>query len=344
MSDGKEQEGFATLLRTVEDNVLFSSRVRIARNLSDEPFPWKSSGRVARSLSEKILTKFPSSLKGIYRAIPVDTIPRLERRVMVERRLMSPEFARGGPGRVILFFPKDSVQILINEEDHFRFQIIGKRYDFFQMWEILNQYDDILSEYFDFAFHPSIGYLTSCPTNIGTGLRVSVLLCLPALCLSGENVALFSALERAGILIRGFYGEGSRSMGYLYQVSTGSCEGKDELSLIEEFEAVVRTILDQEEKALFTLELERIVPLLQKALVSVRRKKNLKCTEAFRTLSLLRLSEKLGIISRLERLDELFVLMLPAGIRKRSGYPMNAEEVNRVRADLLREEIGGIYV
>jgi len=344
METGDARDVLRMLPPSGGDGVLLSSRVRIARNLPGKPFPFESSGREARKLAGEILEAFAALFGNAYRAFAVNDIPRLDRRVMVERHLMSPEFARGGPGRVILFLPRDNVQVLINEEDHLRIQIIGGGYDFLRMWETLDRYDDALNRRLDFAFHGAAGYLTSCPTNVGTGLRVSVLLSLPALAAAGGIEPLFNALGRIGALIRGIHGEGSGSMGNLYQIATGSGEGKDERTLIGEFETLVATVLEREEKALSRIDAGKVARSLRRTLAAAAGKKRLRCREAFRALSLLRLAEKLGIISRSGKLDALFLLMLPAGIRKEAALPMTGDEVDAARAVIIRRETGGIHV
>ncbi len=229
-----------------DDDVLFTARLRIARNIRNYPFPHQMTQKQA----EKMVCEIVDSIAGIsdepVLVIPILETDRLMRELMVERHIISVEFAEDGFGKALIWFPFSGIRILVNEEDHLRISIHTGMRSPEEMWEILDTFDDRLSEKLEYAFDREFGYLTSCPTNLGSGLRVSSIFFLPSMKAVKKLNNIFDLLSKLGCFIRGFYGEGTSFIGNFYQISTGNVLGKKEKEICEDFSAIIHAIKNQE--------------------------------------------------------------------------------------------------
>ena len=203
-----------------ESDIVMSSRIRLARNLADFPFISRAAEHdrteIERHLREKIARLQAS---GELQYVNVSELDGVDRQFLVERQLISREHAEGQGARAVLIDPQEQVSLMINEEDHLRIQCMHSGLDLQGAWQQISHIDDLLAEQVTYAFHPRLGYLTACPTNVGTGVRVSVMLHLPALAITRQIEKVFRSLQKISLAVRGLYGEGSQAMGDFYQIT-----------------------------------------------------------------------------------------------------------------------------
>jgi hypothetical protein len=211
-----------------EADIVISTRIRLARNLSQFPFLTRADdaakAEIERILHSQITRLAPRKALNYF---DVTTLQRLDRQFLVERQLISRELAEGHGPRGVAFSDAENASLMVNEEDHLRIQVIHSGLALEECWKEINQIDDMLEEQVTFAFSQQLGYLTACPTNCGTGIRTSVMLHLPALVQTKEIQKVFQALQKIGLAVRGLYGEGSQAMGDFYQISNQEPEGCD---------------------------------------------------------------------------------------------------------------------
>ena len=234
-----------------DNGIVLSSRIRLARNLVDFPFHSKISFEQREHLNEKVA----SALKNInlgdnkLRFLKLNELSQLKRYSLVEQHEISREFAAEPEHRMLVLSEDHAISIMVNEEDHLRIQVMTNGLDLRKAYRLCDQIDDVLDETLTYAFDEKLGYLTSCPTNLGTGLRASVMMHLPALEQTGLISKLTSTINKLGLTIRGTYGEGSSVIGSIYQISNQITLGITEQDAIQNLESVARQIIESEEKA-----------------------------------------------------------------------------------------------
>ena len=233
-----------------ESDIVMSSRIRLARNLSDYPFIQRCTDIDRANIESTVRERLTSddSLEGLT-YINVADLETLDRQFLVERQLISREHADADGARAVAIDDGEKVSLMVNEEDHLRIQVMKSGYDLESAWEHINGMDTQIEKHLNFAFHDKMGYLTACPTNVGTGMRVSVLVHLPALVITHQIEKVFRSLQRINLVVRGLYGEGSQAMGDFYQVSNQITLGKSESELVKQVSDVVPVIIDYERKA-----------------------------------------------------------------------------------------------
>lgn len=233
-----------------ESDIIMSSRIRLARNLADFPFPSKADDTAKSEIVGLIRNHVASlPLSDGLKFLPVSDMNSLDRQFLVERQLISREHSEANGPRGVAVSDEENISLMVNEEDHLRIQVIHSGFALDDCWREINRIDDLLSREVTFAFDDRLGYLTACPTNVGTGIRVSVMLHLPGLVLTKELQKVFQALQRLRLAVRGLYGEGSQAMGDFYQISNQVTLGHSEESLIQTVQEVVPSILKYERKA-----------------------------------------------------------------------------------------------
>lgn len=324
------------------DDVVVSTRIRFARNLKAYPFPCRLSDEmkchVAAIVKEAVLNG-NSAIAGQFRYIQMSELTQEEAVSLVERHLVSPEFISNRQGRGLLLLNDDTVSIMINEEDHVRIQVLFKGLDLQEAYSLADKIDTLLDEHLEFAFHDKLGYLTQCPTNIGTGMRASVMLHLPALEQSGAMNRLAATLSKLGLALRGIYGEGSNPLGSVYQISNQITLGISENEAINNLKDIVMQIVTQERNA--REELAKNIAVKD----SVSRSYGLLCyaqlmtnEECMRLLSNLRLGIETGLVSNINvhTVDTLMVEIQPATLMKNVGKKLTPQERDHIRADLVR--------
>ncbi len=298
------------------DNVI-TSRVRIARNLEKYPFPHNMSYSEAKEVENillKILVRYPSDEIFI---IKMDKISNVEKQLLIERRIISKEFVESPVSSSVVILPEEGVSIMINEEDHLRIQCLHSGFNLKKALRKVDKVDNFLDKKVKYAFSPEIGYLTACPTNVGTALRASVLIHLPALAILNKTEKIFSAIEDIDIMVRGFYGEGSHPSGNIFQITTRETTGKSEREIIEELEAVISVILEYEEEGVKEImKKENIKRKVEKKIKEIKECKSITTEEFLYSFSFLCLGKKLGIINVGDRtLRSLIMAILPGHLQ-----------------------------
>lgn len=326
-----------------EGDTVLSSRVRLARNLLDTKFTAVASVQEMEqvlTLVEETLPKLKRDLTLI-RLAEVDSLSRQE---LVEKHLISPEHAENPQTKGVVVNPDEDISIMINEEDHLRIQVIKAGLSLKDTYELANQLDDELEELIPIAFSPKYGYLTSCPTNVGTGLRVSVMLHLPALVALGQIDRVSTVCSKLGLVIRGLYGEGSASAGDIFQISNQITLGSSESEIISHLQAVAEQIIEEERKARQALLEGRegeIEDHVYRALGLLTYARKLDSNEAMTLLSKVKLGIDLGLIKSLDSviMKELMVITRSAVLQKIMGSSLTPEERDNKRAVVIREWI-----
>jgi protein arginine kinase len=328
--------------------IVISSRIRLARNVAGSPFLSRASRHQRQHLETKIrdtILAAQISTQTLY--VDLDSAPEIDRTLLVERHLISKPHAAAEGARGVAVGEDETVSIMVNEEDHLRIQVLRSGLQLEEAWEQINQIDDRLEAKLDWAFHPRFGYLTACPTNVGTGIRVSVMLHLPALKLTGEIEKVFRAAKDMRLAVRGLYGEGTEATGDFYQISNQTTLGKSEEEIISDFKhQVIPKIIDYEHHARRTLLNDRTVALDDKvcrALGILRSARLLASEETLFLLSHLRMGVNLGRVKDIDlrTLNELFLLTQPAHLQKIQGKKLEGDLRRAARADYIRQRLNG---
>lgn len=328
-----------------EADIVISSRIRLARNLSNFPFLNRCSAQHRSEIAEQISREIKRlTITPILQYIDVEHLDRLDRMFLVERQLISRELAEASGARGVALSESENVSLMINEEDHLRLQVLHSGLALEECWEEINRFDDALDTHLPFAFNEELGYLTACPTNVGTGIRVSVMLHLPALVLTREVQKVIQALQKIGLAVRGLYGEGSQAMGDFYQISNQVTLGKSEHDLIKSVKDVVPSIIQYERRVRSTLINENRQDLFDKvsrAYGILKTAQKISSEETMQLLSRLRMGVNLGLVPELKIpvVNELFIHTQPAHLQKIRHAPLESEERNIARASYLRNRL-----
>jgi len=329
-------------------HIAISSRIRLARNLAGLPMPPFQGDEAGKAVLEKI-EKAAEQIKTddgtgfLFLRLADLTAP--DRQILVEKHLISKEHADGKGNRGLLINSTGSLSIMINEEDHLRIQALVPGLQLEHAWELADRADDLLEGQLEYAFHEDKGYLTACPTNVGTGLRASVMLHLPGLFLTNQANRLFAALGQLGLAVRGLYGEGTEATGHIYQVSNQITLGQKELETIQNMSTVTRQMVEKEEEARKILVKEMPLQMKDRAGRAYGILKNaaiLSSQEALTQLSDLRLGVETGLIEiglGSDELNELMIASQPGFLQKYAGAPMEAIERDAARARYFQEKL-----
>jgi protein arginine kinase len=325
--------------------IVLSSRVRLARNLRNVPFPgWakKPDRQKTLELIMPVIESLPEMSSSYCDSM--DNVPALDKQVLVERHLISREHAAKNVGSGVVINEKETVSVMINEEDHLRMQAIKSGLQLKNVFKIIDKVDTELEESLDFAFSPRLGYLTACPTNVGTGMRASAMVHLPAMVLSDQINQIVQAVNKLGLAVRGLYGEGTEALGSVFQVSNQTTLGEKESDVIERLNKVILQIIEHEEDARITL-LEKkprlVYDQVGRAYGVLSNAHTVSSKEALNLLSLLRMGVDLELFPGAIRsiVDELFILAQPAHVQKAAERKLTAEERDIFRADLIRQRL-----
>lgn len=327
-------------------DVVISSRVRLARNLAGMPFL----ARCNQAQREEILQRLRDRIlpAGIAREmffVDIASASELDRQLLVERHLISRQHAKADHPRGVIISGDETVAMMINEEDHLRLQVLRSGMQLHEAFDEITRIDGMLEEQVDFAFSSQFGYLTACPTNVGTGLRVSVMLHLPALKLTKEIEKAFRAAHDMRLAIRGLYGEGTEATGDFFQISNQITLGKSEEQIVQEFlTVIVPEILNYERRsrqALLDSSKLEIDDRIFRALAVLRATRKIGSQETMTLLSMVRLGINLERIKDvdLKTINELFLLSQPAHLQKIHGKEMDSDLRAEVRAKILRQRL-----
>lgn len=329
-----------------ESDIVISTRIRLARNLITFPFLGRANEKQKKEIEALIREKMKASdiTKGLH-YVRLSEISPVDRLFLMERRLISKEHAGGEGERGVAFGHSETVSVMVNEEDHLRIQVMRPGLELREAWSTIDAIDNALEKELDYAFSPRFGYLTACPTNVGTGMRASVMLHLPALGLTHHIEKVFSAVGKLGLVVRGLYGEGTQVLGDLYQISNQFTLGKAEVEILEIMESVVPRIVSYERmarKALITENKEQLEDRVWRSYGMLKVARMLSSEEALHLLSQVRMGVNLGLINNVpvETLNELFILTLPAHLQKLEGKELETNQRNIIRASLVRRRLG----
>jgi len=326
-----------------ESDIVMSSRVRLARNLAHYPFVGRASdqerGEVEQFLRSRLM-QLPSRLTLEY--VDVGGLGELDRQFLVERQLISREHAEAAGSRGVAIDPREQLSLMVNEEDHLRIQCVHSVLDLEAVWQQIAAVDDEIENVVPYAFHSRWGYLTACPTNVGTGIRVSVMLHLPALVITRQIDKVFRSLHKISLAVRGLYGEGSQAFGDFYQISNQTTLGKTEQELIAQVADVVPVLIDYERRARDFLVREteqNIHDQVSRAYGILRTAQTITAEETMQLLSRVRMGVLLGLLDDVDVADInlLLVRTQPAHLQKLRGVELDTKDRNIERARFLRK-------
>lgn len=324
-----------------EDDIAVSTRIRLARNLSGLPFPARMTPEQRRELNLKVKnavlqsnTPFAKSLKYIDMA----DVPQTEIAAMVERHIISPEFAEENADRAIIISADESISIMIGEEDHVRIQVILGGLQLEKAYDTAEQLDSLLYNELHFAFDRSLGFLTECPTNLGTGLRASVMLHLPVTESNGEISSIAETVGKIGFTVRGMYGEGTKASASMYQVSNQITLGISEKNAIDNLKIITAQLIDKERKARNGLNKIKLEDMCFRALGTLQNCRILSSKEMMDLLSRIKLGISMGIIKTDVLPIKLFIEGQPNMLMKKYGQ-LEPEERDIYRAAFIRDAL-----
>ena len=327
--------------------IVISSRIRLARNLKGAAFPgWAGEEECERIWREvqPLLSGLGLLQPGFAMALP--DLDELDRQILFERHLISREQAEKGRGSGIVLRQDEGLSVMVNEEDHLRVQAMRPGLDLRGTWQVIDALDSAIEQQVPYAFSNQLGYLTACPTNVGTGLRASVMLHLPGLVLMNEINPIVKGMGKIGLAVRGLWGEGTEATGHMFQISNQITLGEKEEDVVASIEQIVQEIIEHEKNARQRL-LEKRDPVLRdhvgRAFGILSHAHILSSKEALDLLSGLRLGVDLGILTALDRrmVDELLLVTQPGHLQKAEGRTLKTKERDRARARGVRARLSG---
>jgi protein arginine kinase len=331
-----------------ESDIVISSRIRLARNITGYPFLSRANlkqRKEVESLLRKTIIEHNIARDVSY--VNLNQATAVDKLFLVERHLISKEHAEGEGERGVAFGKSETVSLMINEEDHLRIQVIRSGFELKNTWNTIDEIDNILGENLNFAFSSRFGFLTACPTNVGTGMRVSVMLHLPALGMTKHIEKVFNAVGKLGLVVRGLYGEGTKVSGDLYQISNQFALGKSEKEILSIIESVIPRITSYERmarKALVVESKDQLEDRIWRSYGMLKAARMITSEEILQLLSQVRMGVNLGLIEDIEiqTLNELFVLTLPAHLQKLQGCELDSAQRNVIRASYVRKRLEGL--
>ncbi len=330
------------------NKIVMSSRIRLARNVKGFHFPGRANVDTLQRVMEKVEGVFLDSpdMAINYEIVKMGLISPLERHFLKEKHIISPEYARESAGRLLIRSKDGHLNIMVNEEDHLRIQCLLPGFCLETVWKCADEIDDFLEQHLDYAFHSEFGYLTSCPTNVGTGMRASVMLHLPALVISRNAWGIFQAISGLGVAVRGMYGEGSDIVGNIFQVSNQVTLGMSEQDIILKLESIVEQIIAKELESREVMRKDNSTSLEDRVWRSyglLTQARLIAMPEALQLLSDVRLGMDMGIITGLDdqKLRGMIDSLGPAAMRKLSGGHLKPDDRDKFRATWIRESFAG---
>ncbi|NLM25409.1 MAG: protein arginine kinase [Firmicutes bacterium] len=329
-----------------EGDIVLGTRVRLARNFAKIPFPGVANKEQAKKVLDNC-TKLDEVLSGLgkftfYKMAEVDS---LERQLLVEKHLISPAHTEATAYKGLLLSESEDISIMINEEDHLRIQVLYPGFQIEEAWRLADRIDDLIEAKQEYAFDNALGYLTSCPTNVGTGMRASVMVHLPALAKLNQLSQVLNSVTQFGLVVRGLYGEGSESYGNIFQISNQVSLGHTEEDIVELLAKITAQIIASERQARqFLIQSEQRLASEDSVCRSygiLAHARKIGTKEAMELLSNVRLGIDLGILKNLDKkiLKELMVCIRAAHLQKIMGQSLPPEERDRLRASLIRERL-----
>lgn len=324
------------------DDIVVSSRIRFARNIEGYKFVNQNDKKELNDILNLTMSRIETDKLKLYKLEDMDDLTRIS---LVEKHLISQDILKNRVSEAgILLSEDESVSIMINEEDHFRIQVINAGLELRTSLGLAKKIDKMIGENFEYAYSEKFGYLTSCPTNVGTGMRASVMLYLPALAITGRVNKVLDIINKMGLNVRGFYGEGSGSVGNMYQISNKVSLGITEDEIVENIESVVLKIIEKEEAARKFLKEQGVdfEDRIFRSYAVLMNARKLSSDECNKLISDVKLGIDLGIIDDVERikLNEVLILTKPATLQKYFGEVLVADERDVRRAELVKQVLG----
>jgi protein arginine kinase len=333
-----------------ESDIVISSRIRLARNLADFPFISRAT-EADRAEIERILHERINTLQDAGQVpeptfyVNLSELEAVNRQFLVERQLISRELAENRGARAVVIAQSERFSVMVNEEDHLRIQVMHSGLDLESAWEQINALDDLIEDHVTYAYSEKLGYLTACPTNVGTGLRVSVMLHLPALVITRQIEKVFKSLQKINLAVRGLYGEGSQALGDFYQISNQITLGLTEEELTKKVADVVPMLIDYERQArefLLRESHETLHDRVSRAHGILKTAQTITSEETMHLLSSVRMGINLRLIKELDipTINKLFLHTQPAHLQKITGSELDTTDRNIERASHLRRYLG----
>jgi len=335
--------------RGADSDIVISSRVRLARNVKGHRFLVQAGDEERAELELELrgaLSRVEFNEDMIY--VPLAAAPPLDAEVLVERHLISRELARTDGPRAVCYSTGESTSIMVCEEDHLRLQVLRSGLQLDAAWEAADRLDDVVAKHVEYAFSSRFGYLTCCPTNVGTGLRASVMMHLPALVYTKHIEKVFGAGGKMGLAVRGLYGEGTQAEGDFFQISNQVCLGVSESDVLERLAKIVPTFVKYERdvrEKLVESDRAALEDKVWRAYATLRAARTITSTETLEMLSAIRLGVNLAILPKsltIETVNELFVSSQPAHLQKLATGPLEPKQRDIARATLLRQRLGDV--
>ena len=329
------------------NEIVISSRIRLARNLAGYPFVNRASPRQLKEIVERCRdTITQQNLGDQLLWVDLQACPEVDRQLLVERHLISRQHGVGDKvPRAVAIAAQETFSVMVNEEDQLRIQVLRSGMQLSQAYEQIMHIDDALENRLEYAFSQQLGYLTACPTNVGTGIRVSVMMHLPALQLTGEIEKVKRAARDMHLAVRGLFGEGSEAMGDLFQISNQTTLGRSELEILADFErTIVPQIISYEQQArqaLVRLRPDQLDDKIWRAWGILTNARMISTEEVLSLLSHLRLGVNVARIDRTDipTINELFLLTQPAHLQKLTGQELEQTARREARAKLIRQKL-----
>ncbi len=326
-------------------DIVISSRIRLARNINGYPFPHRGEHKTNIEVMEKILSAIDKT--GFFKdgfVVKMSDLTDLDKQMLLEKHLISKEHLIAQIGSAVAVSRKHDLCIMINEEDHLRIQVLKAGFRLEECWDLINTLDSELEKYLDFAYSPDLGYLTSCPTNVGTGMRASVMIHLPGLVLMDLINKVMQAVLKLGLAVRGFYGEGSEILGNLFQVSNQITLGKKEKEIISGIIRVIDLVIEHERNSREMLRKtgeEKLKDRVGRAYGILTNAHLISTKETIALLSALRLGMDMNYIEGIDKgtINELFILTQPAHLQLKTGQTLDPDARDIKRASLIRNRL-----
>lgn len=329
------------------DGVAISSRIRLSRNLAGVPFPAAATVESAATVLEEVRyavlhSPMLNSPKPLF--FEISQLDEIEKQLLSERRLVSRELLESKIPSAVAVSSDESCAVMINEEDQIRMQCLQPGFELKQCWQSISRLDDELGKDLEYAWEENLGYLTSCPTNVGTGMRASVMLHLPGLVMTDQIGATVHGIGKLGLAVRGICGEGSDNLGSLYQISNQATLGECEENIVEQLSAVIRQVIEYERKARKNLLVHDRFTLLDhvgRSFGILQNSYKLSVSEALESLSGIRLGVELGLFKHIktDTVNELFMELNPGHLQLRSALALPESELDLLRAKLFRSKL-----
>ena len=328
-------------------DIVISSRIRLARNIVDIPFPEranKESRAEALRIVEEAIKSSKKMLGSLY--VRLDQLDDIDKQFLVERHLISKHMSDASGESAVAVGKGEAISVMVNEEDHLRSQVLRSGFQLREAWDLIDELDDEFEGSIRYAFSPVYGYLTCCPTNVGTGMRASVMMHIPALVFSKQINQVLHAVLKLGLAVRGLYGEGTEPSGNLFQISNQVTLGMTEEDIIVGLEKVIRQIVAHERNARAALlknKEEELQDRVWRAYGLLRNSRIISSKETIELLSALRLGVSLEILDRVDMsaINELFMHTQPAHLQEMVGRELDSDERDFFRAELIRKKLGG---